>query len=144
MRKKDEEVICKIVDKIIDSKILITGKGYFFIEYTEGNRDSIYDINIKNLFSEDSKIGSICISFCISHRHFQDEKRFKHYSIAVRDKVTYKTLFAYTDIMYPNDESELSPSLVRFYKYFNENKYIILQNDKEYGKTHNLTDKDFL
>ena len=36
MRKKDEEVIKKVVDKIIDSKVLLTGDGDFYVTDFKG------------------------------------------------------------------------------------------------------------
>lgn len=41
MRKKDEEVIKKVVDKIIDSKVLLTGDGDFCVETCEGDLRSL-------------------------------------------------------------------------------------------------------
>jgi hypothetical protein len=53
MRKKDEEVIKKVVDKIIDSKVLLKGDGDFHVE-TLG--DTIMGFEISNLFSVESRI----------------------------------------------------------------------------------------
>ena len=39
---------------------------------------------------------------------------------------------------------EKSHSFKRLVEYIEENKHLILHNDKEYGKSHNLTDIDFI
>ena len=52
MRKKDEEVIKKVVDKIIDSKVLLTGDGDFYVKTFRGE---ISSINIRNLFPKKVK-----------------------------------------------------------------------------------------
>ena len=39
---------------------------------------------------------------------------------------------------------EKSPSFKRLVEYIEENKHLILHNDKEYGKSHKLTDADFI
>ena len=58
MRKKDEEVIKKVVDKIIDSKVLLTGDCDFHVE-TLG--DDIMRFEIKNLFSAESRIYKVIV-----------------------------------------------------------------------------------
>lgn len=60
MRKKDEEVIEKVVNRIIDSKVLLTGDGDFYVNTFKGE---ISSINIRNLFSKESNINEIYISF---------------------------------------------------------------------------------
>ena len=60
MRKKDEEVIKKVVDKIIDSKVLLTGDGDFYVTTLKGE---IIEIVIRNLFSPSSKIRGIGVKF---------------------------------------------------------------------------------
>ena len=37
-----------------------------------------------------------------------------------------------------------SPSFKRLLEYIEENKHLILHNDKEYGKSYTLTDEDFI
>ena len=39
---------------------------------------------------------------------------------------------------------ETSPSFKRLVEYIEENKHLILHNDKEYGKCHSLTNADFI
>ena len=58
MRKRDEEVIKKVVDKIIDSKVLLTGDGDFCVSEYMGE---ISTIIIRNLFSPESSISEIAI-----------------------------------------------------------------------------------
>lgn len=59
MRKKDEEVIKKVVDKIIDSKVLLTGDGDFYVTTFKGE---IMGIIIRDLFSPNSKIDKVHVT----------------------------------------------------------------------------------
>lgn len=43
-----------------------------------------------------------------------------------------------------NNDLAKSPSFNRLVEYIEENKHLILYNDKEYGKSHTLTDTDFI
>ena len=43
-----------------------------------------------------------------------------------------------------NSNLSKSPSFMRLVEYIEENKHLILYNDKEYGKSHTLTDTDFI
>ena len=53
----------------------------------------------------------------------------------------------YNRLMRKKDEEvnlSKSPSFKRLVEYIEENKHLILHNDKEYGKSHSLTDTDFI
>lgn len=134
MRKKDEEVIKKVVDKIIDSKVLLTGDGDFYVETFKGE---ISSINIRNLFSKESKINEICISF--GHR-LDLGIGYKFY--LYRDVEDDRLLKLFLEIT--SDDLAKSPSFIRLKDYIEENKHLILHNDKEYGKSHRLIDIDFI
>ena len=134
MRKKDEEVIEKVVNKIIDSKVLLTGDGDFYVDTFNGE---ISSINIRNLFSKESNINEIHISFgrnrntCVGYNFYLYRD--------VEDGRLMRLFFEIT----PNDLAK-SPSFIRLRDYLDENKHLILHNDKEYGKSHRLTDIDFI
>lgn len=134
MRKKDEEVIEKVVNRIIDSKVLLTGDGDFYVETFNGE---ISSINIRNLFSKESNINEISISFgrnrnmCVGYNFYLYRD--------VEDGRLMRLFFEIT----PNDLVK-SPSFIRLRDYLDENKHLILHNDKEYGKSHRLTDVDFI
>lgn len=134
MRKKDEEVIEKVVNRIIDSKVLLTGDGDFYVDTFNGE---ISSINIRNLFSKESNINEIAISFgrnrnmCVGYNFYLYRD--------VEDGRLMRLFFEIT----PNDLVK-SPSFIRLKDYLDENKHLILHNDKEYGKSHRLTDIDFI
>ena len=134
MRKKDEEVIEKVVNRIIDSKVLLTGDGDFYVDTFNGE---ISSINIRNLFSKESNINEIAISFgrnrnmCVGYSFYLYRD--------VEDGRLMRLFFEIT----PNDLAT-SPSFIRLKDYLDENKHLILHNDKEYGKSHRLTNIDFI
>lgn len=144
MRKKDEEVIEKVVNKIIDSKVLLTGDGDFCVETF---RNEICTIIITNLFSKESSIDVIQIDVGGSHFGYENgayrESFVESYRLVLYRNagpaICNRTLFN-------EGGSDLgkSPSFKRLIEYIEENKHLILHNDKEYGKSHTLTDADFI
>ena len=143
MRKKDEEVIKKVVDKIIDSKVLLTGDGDFFVTTLKGE---IETLTIRNLFSPQSSINEITIILHGSAFGYEDGK----YCEKAEPCHEFR-LFRYIEgrivrQLFHTSESNLkkSPSFNRLVEYVEENKHLILHNDKEYGKSHILTDADFI
>ena len=144
MRKKDEAVVKKVVDKIIDSKVLLTGDGDFFVETL---RNEIYTIIIRNLFSKESSIDVVQItvggsSFDYVNGEYQESLIESYRLVLHRDAgpgVFHRTLF--------NEGGRAlakSPSFKRLVEYIEENKHLILHNDKEYGRSHTLTEVDFI
>lgn len=145
MRKKDEEVIKKVVDKIIDSKVLLTGDGDFHVE-TLG--DKILGFEIKNLFSAESRIYKVIVRFawlcsCISKSDVTETFENRDWALALIDKEG-NGLASFGDRSVPSSELGKSPSFKRLVEYIEEKKYHILHNDKEYGKCHTLIDTDFI
>lgn len=145
MRKKDEEVIKKVVDKIIDSKVLLTGDGDFHVE-TQG--DTIMGFVIRNLFSVESGIYKVTVRFawlcsCISK--FEDTETIgsRDWALGLIGK-DGNLLASFGDRSVPSSNLGKSPSFKRLVEYIEENKHLILHNDKEYGKSHTLTDIDFI
>lgn len=142
MRKKDEEVIEKVVDKIIDSKVLLTGAGDFCVNTCE---NKITSINFRNLFSAESCIKEVRVVLYGVRLTYIDENTYtqkpytNHYIILHKDSNSCER--------FGDDEATdlaTSPSFKRLVEYIEENKHLILHNDKEYGKSHRLTDTDFI
>ena len=144
MRKKDEEVIKKVVDKIIDSKVLLTGDGDFYVE-TLG--DTIMRFEISNLFSVESRIHKVIVRFAwlcsrISKSDATETIDTRDWALGLIDKEG-NGLASFGDRSTQCVNLETSPSFKRLVEYIEENKHLILHNDKEYGKCHTLTDADF-
>lgn len=145
MRKKDEEVIEKVVNKIIDSKALLTGDGDFHVE-TLG--DKILCFEISNLFSVESRIYKVIVRFawlcsCKSKSDVTETFETRDWALALIDKEG-NGLASFGDRSVPSSDLEKSPSFKQLVEYIEENKHLILHNDKEYGKSHTLTDIDFI
>lgn len=144
MRKKDEEVIKKVVDKIIDSKVLLTGNGDFCVSEYMGE---IATIIIRNLFSPESSISEIVIGLHGSTFRFNREAAIPAYVFQLYKKgtagenLTGRLMKLSFDVSH--NDLEKSLSFNRLVEYVEENKNLILHNDKEYGKSHILTDIDF-
>ena len=143
MRKKDEEVIEKVVNKIIDSKVLLTGDGDFYVTDYMGE---IATLIIRNLFSPQSSINVINITFHGSAFRLEDgkycEKVEPNYSIRLFRNIEGRLM----QHLFHVSDSDLakSPSFKRLVEYIEDNKHLILHNDKEYCKSHTLTDADFI
>lgn len=143
MRKKDEEVIEKVVNKIIDSKVLLTGDGDFCVTTLKGE---IMEIIIRNLFSPDSKICSIAIKFN-SHSIKSGNGLFDWEEVPCNEygfRIWYNKSQERPNAIFWEKGLDASPSFKRLVEYVEENKHLILHNDKEYGKSHTLTDIDFI
>ena len=145
MRKKDEEVIKKVVDKIIDSKVLLTGDGDFHVE-TLG--DTVMGFVIRNLFSAESGIYKVTVRFewlcsCISKSDDTETIGSRDWALGLIGK-DGNLLASFGDRSVPSSDLATSPSFRRLVEYIEENKHLILHNDKEYGKCHTLTAADFI
>lgn len=145
MRKKDEEVIKKVVDKIIDSKVLLTGDGDFCVSEYMGE---IATVIIRNLFSTESSINEIAIGLHGSTFRFSREVAVPAYVFQLYKKPTVGETIGgrLMKLCFEVSHSDLekSPSFNRLVEYIDENKHLILHNDKEYGRSHTLTDTDFI
>ena len=145
MRKRDEEVIKKVVDKIIDSKLLLTGDGDFHVE-TLG--DKFLGFEISNLFSVESRIHKVIVRFawlcsCISKSDDTETIETRDWALGLIDKEG-NGLASFGNRSVPSSDLATSPSFKRLVEYIKENKHLILHNDKEYGKSHTLTNADFI
>lgn len=149
MRKKDEEVIKKVVDKIISSKVLLTGDGDFYVSDYMGE---IATLIIRNLFSPESSINEIVIGLHGSTFKFVNRKYHEmpepayvfrlHKKAAAGETLTGRLMKLCFEVSH--SDLEKSPSFNRLAEYIEENKHLILHNDKEYGRSHTLTDTDFI
>lgn len=145
MRKKDEEVIEKVVNRIIDSKVLLTGDGDFCVWEYMGE---ISTITIRNLFSPESSISEIAIGLHGSSYRFNRETAVPAYVFELYKKpdagetLGGRLLKLCFEVSHSNLEK--SPSFNRLVEYVEYNKHLILHNDKEYGRSHRLTDTDFI
>ena len=145
MRKRDEEVIKKVVDKIIDSKVLLTGDCDFHVEMLG---DTIMGFEIKNLFSAESRIYKVIVRFawlcsCKSKSDVTEISNTRDWALGLIDKEG-NGLASFGDRSVSSSDLATSPSFKRLVEYVEENKHLILHNDKEYGKSHTLTDTDFI
>ena len=145
MRKRDEEVIKKVVNRIIDSKVLLTGDGDFHVEALG---DTIMGFEISNLFSVESRIHKVIVRFawlcsCISKSDDTETVETRDWALGLIDKEG-NGLASFGDRSVPSSDLATSPSFKRLVEYIKENKHLILHNDKEYGKCHTLTDADFI
>ncbi len=149
MRKRDEEVIKKVVDKIIDSKVLLTGDGDFCVSDYMGE---IARLTIRNLFSSQSSINEITIclygsTFRFENREYREKAVLDYvFTLYKKDTIGETLGGRLMRICFEARHSDLenSPSFKRLAEYIEENKHLILHNDKEYGKSHKLTDADFI
>lgn len=148
MRKKDEEVIEKVVNRIIDSKVLLTGDGDFSVTTFKGE---IMKIVIRNLFSPKSKIEKVHVTLKNISVKWEDLEEIEipteYFSFALtRNNGMIDEMFIGHSYRERDDNNDLtkSPSFKRLAEYIEENKHLILHNDKEYGKSHTLTDADFI
>jgi hypothetical protein len=145
MRKRDEEVIKKVVDKIIDSKVLLTGDCDFHVESLGGD---IMRFEIKNLFSAESRIYKVIVRLawlCSAISKTYDSKPIgaRDWGFGLIDNEG-NSLASFGERCVPRVDLSTSPSFKRLVEYIEENKHLILHNDKEYGKLHTLTDTDFI
>lgn len=145
MRKKDEEVVEKVVNKIIDSKVLLTGDGDFHVE-TLG--DTIMGFVIRNLFSVESGIYKVTVRFawlcsCTFKSNTTETIDSRDWALGLIGK-DGSLLASFGDRSVPSSDLAKSPSFKRLVEYIEENKHLILHNDKEHGRSHTLTNTDFI
>jgi hypothetical protein len=130
MTKKEQAVIDKIIDKIITSEALVKGTDYKFssavitrnlIVVEEGvpDRKIITEIRIDNLFSEGSKIRGVMIKMDT-----------EYFTIETCQKVD-----GYWRYIMPSEHGIDIPKKFaqRLYDYVEDNKYLILEHNKQEG-----------
>lgn len=130
MTKREKAVIDKIIDKIITSEALVKGTDYKFAFVTrasniiarkedEPDKGIVTEIRIDNLFGEGSKMRGVLITI-----------KPKFFTIETCDKVGgYWGYIKSSEhgITFPNQFAQ------RLYDYIEENKYLILEHNKQQG-----------
>lgn len=130
MTNKEKEVIDKIIDKIITSGVLVKGTDYKFVFLTrasnligckEDERDKgiVTEIKINNLFSEGSKIRGVLITMYPESFVVETSERVDGYWRYIRSSEH--------GVGFPKQFAQ------RLYDYIEENKYLILEHNKQQG-----------
>ena len=130
MTKREKAVIDKIIDKIITSEVLVKGTDYKFsstivtgnlicVEEDEPDKEIVNEIRIHNLFSEGSKIRGVMIRM-----------QTNNFTVLICDEVEGCWSYIKTSehgIHFPKRYAQ------RLYDYIEENKYLILEHNKQQG-----------
>ena len=130
MTKREKAVIDKIIDKIITSEVFVKGTDYKFssavrtrniigVEENEPDTEIVNEIRIDNLFGEGSKIRGVMITM-----------QTNHFTVLTCDDVDGCWSYIKTSehgIHFPKQFAQ------RLYDYIEENKYLILEHNKQQG-----------
>ena len=130
MTKKEQAVINKIIDKIITSEVLVKGTDYKFssavrtrhiigVEEDDPTKEIVTEIRIDNLFSEGSKIRGVMITM-----------KTNHFTVEACEKVDSRWKYIRSsehNVYFPKKFAQ------RLYDYVEENKYLILEHNKQEG-----------
>lgn len=130
MTKREKAVIDKIIDKIITSEVLVKGTDYKFssavrtrniirVEEDDPNKEIVNEITIDNLFSEGSKIRGVMITM-----------QTNHFTVETCEKVDGFWRYIKSsehNVYFPKQFAQ------RLYDYVEENKYLILEHNKQEG-----------
>ena len=130
MTNKEKAVIDKIIDKIITSEVLVKGTDYKFVFVTrasniivrkEDERDKgiVTEIKIDNLFSEGSKIRGVLITMYPESFVVETSEKVDGYWRYIRSSEH--------GVGFPKQFAQ------RLYDYIEENKYLILEHNKQQG-----------
>lgn len=134
-RKKEKQIIEKILNKVMESGILLNGNGHFAVYEAKGK---IISIAINNgLFSSNSEIGRVELYVTPNvYWDAEDNEKLIDFKMRLYKKVgsCYWTLYL------QKDKSEV---LRKFLDYIDDNKHQILQCDYEHGCSLFVTDVNF-
>lgn len=130
MTKREKAVIDKIIDKIITSEVLLKGTDYKFSssvvsrniiggEEDEPNTENVNEIRIDNLFSEGSKIRGVMITMFPNHFTVETSEKDDGFWRYIKSSVH--------NVFFPKQFAQ------RLYDYIEENKYLILEHNKQQG-----------
>ena len=135
-RKKEKQIIEKILNKVMETGILLNGNGHFAVYDAKGK---IVSMSISNgLFSPNSEIGRIEL-YVTPQVCWEVEDNEKLIDFKMR--LYKKTASCYWSVYLQKDKSEV---LRKFLEYIDENKHQILQCDYEHGCSLFVTDVDFI
>ena len=134
-RKKEKQITEKILNKVMESGMLLNGNGHFAVHETKGR---IKCIDIHNgLFSSNSEIGWIQLHVApYTCRNMDNVEELIEFNMRLGKKGNgfYNTVYL---------QKEKSEVLRKFLDYIDENKHQILQCDYEHGCSLFVTDVDF-
>lgn len=130
MTNKEKEVIDKIIDKIITSEVLVKGTDYKFVFVTrastligrkedETDKGIVTEIRVDNLFSEGSKIRGVLITIYPESFVVETSERVDGHWRCIRSSEH--------GVGFPKKFAQ------RLYDYIEENKYLILEHNKQQG-----------
>lgn len=130
MTKREKAVIDKIIDKIITSEVLVKGTDYKFssavvtrnligVEEGEPDTEIVNEIRIDNLFGEGSKIRGVMITMQTNLFTVETCEKVDGFWRYIRSSEH--------NIYFPKQFAQ------RLYDYVEENKYLILEHNKQEG-----------
>ena len=130
MTKREKAVIDKIIDKIITSEVLVKGTDYKFsssvrtrniisVEEDDPTKEIVNEITIANLFSEGSKIRGVTITMQPNNFTVETCEKVDGFWRYIRSSEH--------NIYFPKQFAQ------RLYDYVEENKYLILEHNKQQG-----------
>ena len=134
-RKKEKQIAEKILNKVMESGILLNGNAHFAVHEAKGK---IASIEIRNgLFSHDSEIGNVTFNVT---PHVCEDVEGNELTIDFYMRLCKKGCGYYYSVYLQKEKSEV---LRKFLDYIDENKHQILQCDYEHGCSLFVTDVDF-
>lgn len=134
-RKKEKQIVERILNKVMETGILLNGNGHFAVHEAKGKIISIEICN--GLFSSNSEVGRVEL-YVTPHTYWDAEDN----EILIDFKMRlYKKVGGYHYVVYL--QKEKSEVLRKFLDYIDENKHQILQCDYEHGCSLFVTDVDF-
>lgn len=136
MRKKEKQITEKILNKVMESGMLLNGNGHFAVHEVKGRINSIEICN--GLFSPNSEIGGVRL-YVTSTVGWNEEGDEEVIDLSMR--LFKKVDGSFWTVRLQKDKSEV---LRKFLDYIDENKHQILQCDYEHGCSLFVTDVDFI
>lgn len=134
-RKKEKQIIEKILTKVMESGMLLNGNGHFAVHEARGRINCIDIYN--GLFSPESEMGEVDL-YVNSHTYMDGEG----YEYTLDFKMClFKKVGGWCTVYLQKDKSEV---LRKFLDYIDDNKHQILQCDYEHGCALFVTDVDFI
>ena len=138
-RKKEKQIVEKILTNVMKSGMLLNGNGHFAVHEVKG-RITCIDIH-NGLFSPESEIGGVQL-FIDRYVYWDDEvEDINENPIDFKMHLFKKSGGRCCTIYLQKNKSEV---LRKFLDYIDENKHQILQCDYEHGCSLFVTDVDFI
>lgn len=135
-RKKEKQIVEKILTKVMESGMLLNGNGHFAVYEAKGRINCIDIYN--GLFSPESEISEVDL-YVTPHTYMDGEgdEYSSDFKMHLFNKINGRGCTVYL-------QKEKSEVLRKFLDYIDENKHQILQCDYEHGCTLFVTDTDFI